>query len=178
MYQYLTEVWVCVLLTNNPVLGLTLWLGGKESTCQCRRCGFTPWVGKIPWDGHGTWLQCYCLGHPLDGGAWWATVQGGAKVLDVTELLNDNNPIFINLLFIFTFSSHVYVTIYISSCKKCVQVFCHFSVGLGFFSHWLMWMFALSKDNSSLRQMFCKCFVTLLSWLFTLLMCFLINRTS
>ena len=27
-------------------------LGGKESSCQCRRhksCGFDPWVGKIPW---------------------------------------------------------------------------------------------------------------------------------
>ena len=22
---------------------------GKESTCQCRRPGFSPWVGKIPW---------------------------------------------------------------------------------------------------------------------------------
>ena len=22
--------------------------GGKESTCQCRRCRFDPWVGKIP----------------------------------------------------------------------------------------------------------------------------------
>ena len=22
---------------------------GKESTCQCSRCGFDPWVGKIPW---------------------------------------------------------------------------------------------------------------------------------
>ena len=21
----------------------------KESTCQCRRCRFNPWVGKIPW---------------------------------------------------------------------------------------------------------------------------------
>ena len=21
----------------------------KESACQCRRCGFNPWVGKIPW---------------------------------------------------------------------------------------------------------------------------------
>ena len=27
---------------------------GKESVCQCRRCkrrGFEPWVGKIPWSG-------------------------------------------------------------------------------------------------------------------------------
>ena len=21
----------------------------KESTCQCKRLGFDPWVGKIPW---------------------------------------------------------------------------------------------------------------------------------
>ena len=28
---------------------LPWWLSGKESTCQCRRCGFNPWVGKIPW---------------------------------------------------------------------------------------------------------------------------------
>ena len=24
-------------------------LSGKEPTCQCRRCGFNPWIGKIPW---------------------------------------------------------------------------------------------------------------------------------
>ena len=32
--------------------GLPWWLSGKESICQCRscrRCGFDPWVGKIPW---------------------------------------------------------------------------------------------------------------------------------
>ena len=27
----------------------SMWLSSKESTCQCRRCGFDPWVGKIPW---------------------------------------------------------------------------------------------------------------------------------
>ena len=39
---------------------------GKESTCQCRRCkrqGFDPWVGKIPWIGNGNPLQYYCLGN-------------------------------------------------------------------------------------------------------------------
>ena len=30
-------------------LGLPRWLSGKESASQCRRCGFSPWVGKIPW---------------------------------------------------------------------------------------------------------------------------------
>ena len=32
--------------------GVSRWLSGKESSCQCkrhRRCGFDPWVGKIPW---------------------------------------------------------------------------------------------------------------------------------
>ena len=31
------------------VEGLPWWLSGKKSTCQCRRRGFNPWVGKIPW---------------------------------------------------------------------------------------------------------------------------------
>ena len=25
------------------------WLSSKQPTCQCRRPGFDPWVGKIPW---------------------------------------------------------------------------------------------------------------------------------
>ena len=29
--------------------GLPLWLSGKESTCQCRKCDFDPWLKKIPW---------------------------------------------------------------------------------------------------------------------------------
>ena len=30
-------------------LELCWWLDGKESTCQCTRPGFDPWVRKIPW---------------------------------------------------------------------------------------------------------------------------------
>ena len=29
-------------------LGLPQWVSGQESTCQCRRCKFDPWVRKIP----------------------------------------------------------------------------------------------------------------------------------
>ena len=34
-----------------PILqyGLPWSLSDKESTCQCRRCGFDPRVGKVPW---------------------------------------------------------------------------------------------------------------------------------
>ena len=35
---------------SNPRIKLVpRWNSGKESACQCRRCGFYPWVGKIPW---------------------------------------------------------------------------------------------------------------------------------
>ena len=30
-------------------MGLPWWLSDKESSCQCRKCRFYPWVGKIPW---------------------------------------------------------------------------------------------------------------------------------
>jgi len=28
---------------------LSQWLSNKESACRCKRCGFNPWVEKIPW---------------------------------------------------------------------------------------------------------------------------------
>ena len=41
-----------LMLLEYSCLRLPRWLSGKESSCQCRRskrCGFNPWVGKIPW---------------------------------------------------------------------------------------------------------------------------------
>ena len=37
------------------------------------RCGFNPWVGS-PGGGHDNPLQYSCLEHPMDRGAWRATV--------------------------------------------------------------------------------------------------------
>ena len=36
-------------LLSKVCFRLTWWLSCKESACQCRRHGFDPWVGKIPW---------------------------------------------------------------------------------------------------------------------------------
>ena len=36
-------------------------------------------------EGNGNPLQYACLENPLNRGAWWATVQGVAKELDMTE---------------------------------------------------------------------------------------------
>ena len=53
--------------------GLPSWLSGKESACQCRRHGFDPWVGKIPWRRNGNPLQYSCLENPMDRGVGQAT---------------------------------------------------------------------------------------------------------
>ena len=58
-------------------LGFCGGTGGKEPPCQCRRCkrcGFDPWVGKIPWGRHGNPLQYSCLENPIDRGVWHAMV--------------------------------------------------------------------------------------------------------
>ena len=55
---------------------------GKEPACQHRRpqrCGFDPWVGKIPGGGHGNPLQYSCLENPVDRRAWRATVHRVTK---------------------------------------------------------------------------------------------------
>ena len=43
-----TPWWICALIRRSNS-GLLWCLSGKESTCQCRRCKFNPWVRKIPW---------------------------------------------------------------------------------------------------------------------------------
>ena len=57
---------------------------GKESACQCgrqQRCEFDPWVRKILGGGNGNRFQYFCLGNPMDRGAWWPTVHGVGKEL-------------------------------------------------------------------------------------------------
>ena len=38
-----------------------------------------PGSGSSPGGGHGNPLQYSCLGNPMDGRAWWATVHGVTK---------------------------------------------------------------------------------------------------
>ena len=58
----------------NCMIVWTLWLNGKEYSCQCRRHGFTLWVRKIPWKS--SVLVCEILWT----GAWQATVCGVSRV--------------------------------------------------------------------------------------------------
>ena len=65
---------------NHPIkLGLPRWFSGKTSSCQCRRCRFNPWVGKIPEVENSNPLQYSCLENPMDRWARQATVHGVTK---------------------------------------------------------------------------------------------------
>ena len=60
-YSWSTELWVTSSFSSlyfslyfihaifMVCMGLPQCLSGKESTCQCRRQEFDPWVGKISW---------------------------------------------------------------------------------------------------------------------------------
>ena len=44
-----------------------------------RDLGSIPGLGRSPGEGHGNPLQCSCLEHPMDRGAWRTTVHGIAE---------------------------------------------------------------------------------------------------
>ena len=66
----------------------------KMSTYNVGDLGSIPGSGRFPGEGNGNPLQYSCLENSMDGGAWWATVNGVAK--SQTQLSN----------FTFTFHFH------------------------------------------------------------------------
>ena len=70
------------LRETNLCVWLPWWLDGKESTCQCRRCGFDSWVRTIPWRRNWQPTPVFLLENPMDRGAWWVTVHGVEKESD------------------------------------------------------------------------------------------------
>ena len=61
-------------------LGLCMWLSGKESTCQCRRCrSLIPGLGRSPGGGHGNPLQYSYQEHPMGREAWQANIHRVTK---------------------------------------------------------------------------------------------------
>ena len=72
-------------------MGLPQWLSGRESTCQCRRCRFAPWVRKICWRRKWQPTPVFLPGKSrgqrnLAGYSTW-----DCEELDMTEQLNNSN---------------------------------------------------------------------------------------
>ena len=72
---------------------------GKASACSAGDLGSIPGSGRSPGEGNGNPLQYSCLGNPMDGGAWWATVHGVAK--SRTRLSERLHPVLFTDLTIF-----------------------------------------------------------------------------
>jgi len=83
---YLTLVQFLLWLLRT--IGLPRWHSGKESACQWKRhkrCGFDPWVGKIPWSRKRQLIPVFLPGKfngqwSLEGYSLWSH-----KELDRTE---------------------------------------------------------------------------------------------
>ena len=58
---------------------------GRESACNAGDLGLIPGLGRYPGEGNGYSFQYSCLENSMDRGAWQAAVDGGHKVLDMTE---------------------------------------------------------------------------------------------
>ena len=87
-----------ISLISRKDTGLPWWLSSKESDCNAGDPASVPGSGRSPGEGNGNPLQSSGLGHPMDRGAWWATVHGVAK--SWTRLSN------FTFTFSFTFIPH------------------------------------------------------------------------
>ena len=72
---------------------LPRWLSGKESACYHARdtgdMGSIPGSRRSPGKRNGNSLQYFCLGNPMDRGAWWL-LYGVTKEPDMTEQQKNN----------------------------------------------------------------------------------------
>ena len=63
----------------------------KNPPASARDTGSIPGLGRSLGEKNGNPLHYSYLGNPMNRGAWWATVHGVTKELDMTEQLNNKN---------------------------------------------------------------------------------------
>ena len=74
------------MLTGIFAWGLKRWLGFpggsvvKNPPVNAGDAGLIPRLKRSPGEGNGNPLQYFCLGNPMDRGAWQAIVQGVARL--------------------------------------------------------------------------------------------------
>ena len=83
-----------ILLPTTTLVGSPGYLGGKESTCNAGDQGSIPGLGRSLGGGHGNHSSILTWRILMDRGAWWATVHGGHKKLDMAEQLTISLSLF------------------------------------------------------------------------------------
>ena len=74
----------CMIFIGLPRVAVV----GKEPACQCRRykrCGFNPWVGKIPWGRAQQPIPVFLPGEFHGQRKLVSYNPGGHKKLNITE---------------------------------------------------------------------------------------------
>ena len=66
-------------LNCGPLKEFPWWLSVKNPPANAGHPGLITGSRRSPGEGNGNLLQYYCLGNPMDRGAWWATVHGVTK---------------------------------------------------------------------------------------------------
>ena len=56
----------------------------KNAPANAGDAGLIRGLGRSPGGRNGNLLQYSCLENPIDKGAWWATVHGVVKEVDIT----------------------------------------------------------------------------------------------
>ena len=84
--------------SDNGIINTAVWVfpgvsAVKNLPASAGDLGSIPGSGRSPGEGNGNPVQYSCLGHPMDRGAWWATVHGVTKESDTTEQLNKNTDV-------------------------------------------------------------------------------------
>ena len=74
-------------LLTPEFLGFPGGLDGKESACNAADLGSVPGLGRSPGGGHGSPLQCSCLGIPMERGSLMGYSPWVCKESDMTERL-------------------------------------------------------------------------------------------
>ena len=93
LYKFLLEFYYIIYCFFILYWTIANWelpqqLSGKESACNARGSGdvcLIPRSGRSPGKGHDNPLQYSCLEHPIDRGAWWASVRRVNQESDTTE---------------------------------------------------------------------------------------------
>ena len=76
------QIIIILYIKPLPTWGFPGGASAKEPACQCRTCkrhGFNPCVGKIPWRRVWQPTAVFLSGESHEGGAWWAIVHGIAQ---------------------------------------------------------------------------------------------------
>ena len=76
---------MCRIIKSDPhfTLGFPGGSGVNNVPANVGDVGLMPGLGRSLGEGNGNPFQDSCLGNPIDRGAWWATVRGVTKELDM-----------------------------------------------------------------------------------------------